>query len=225
VAMRRISVSEERVAFIAGRVLPRWPEVLRAGSVEPTRIGPRWRMLLSIVDDTRVFCSTRHPVGVGANMLIRRSVLQEAGGFPTGMGRNGNSLASGEEACVICTILAEGFDIWYDGTIVVEHKIHSVRLTRPWIEERARQEGVVTLGKIGSSWARAVKAAKAAASLPVLAALRLFDSPEAEYFIRFGHNLGLLGTYLRTDLAGPPKMLAAGLPGDLRSGRRAVQSR
>jgi glycosyltransferase involved in cell wall biosynthesis len=196
-ALSRIASSSEDTAVIAGRVLPRWPQTIPDSAMPPEAIGPRWKMLLSVIDDSRVYCSTQSPIGVGANYMIRRSAIEAVGGFPTTLGRVGNSLASGEEAYVMDRVIERGFQTWYDGTIVVEHKIHAIRLTRSWIADRARHEGAVDLRKMRTPRERFLKAIKCSAALPILGILRHFDDPASEYAIRFHHDLGLLQSYIQ----------------------------
>jgi GT2 family glycosyltransferase len=195
-ALRRIESSADDIAIIAGRVLPRWPQAIPDGALRPEAIGPRWKMLLSLIDDPRVYCSTLKPIGVGANYMIRRSALEVVGGFPTALGRLGNSLASGEDAYVMDRVIERGLQTWYDGTIVVEHKIHAERLTRNWVADRARHEGVVDLRNMGSPRKQFVKAVKCAAALPILGIMQHFDDAASEYSIRFQHDLGLLQSYI-----------------------------
>jgi len=214
-ALRRIALSAGDVGVIAGRVLPRWPQTIPDGALPPEAIGGRWKMLLSVIDDTRVYCSTRNPVGVSANYMIRRSALDAVGGFPIALGRVGNSLASGEDPYVMDRIVERGFETWYDGTIVVEHKIHAIRLTPRWIAERASHEGAVDLRKIRSLRGQFVKAIKCAGALPILGIMRNFDNAASEYSIRFHHDLGLLRSYIR---------IRGGLRPEVRQPRRLGQS-
>jgi glycosyltransferase involved in cell wall biosynthesis len=195
-ALRRIASSTDDIAIVAGRVLPRWPQAIPDDALPPEAIGPRWKMLLSVVDDPRVYCSTLNPIGVGANYMVRKSALEVIGGFPTALGRLGDSLASGEDAYVMDRVIECGLQTWYDGTIAVEHKIHAIRLTRSWIADRARHEGAVDLRKKRSLRKQFVKAVKCAASLPILGIMRHFDDPASEYAIRFHHDLGLLRSYI-----------------------------
>jgi GT2 family glycosyltransferase len=195
--LRRIASSADDVGVIAGRVVPRWPRTIPDDATPPEAIGARWKVLLSLIDDPRVYCSTSNPIGVSANYMIRRSALQAVGGFPIGLGRVGNSLASGEDPYVVDRIVERGLQTWYDGTIVVEHKIHAVRLTRTWIADRARHEGAVDLRKMRSHYERFLKAVKCSVALPILSVMRHFDNPGSEYAIRFHHDFGLLLNYIR----------------------------
>jgi hypothetical protein len=105
-------------------------------------------------------------------------------------------LASGEEAFVTDRVIERGFETWYDGTIVVEHKIRAVRLTRDWIADRARHEGAVDLRKMRSLREQFLKAVKCSVALPILSVMRHFDDPASEYAIRFCHDLGVLQSYI-----------------------------
>lgn len=180
------------VAVLAGKVVPRWPVDRGPGAVEPEMLGPRARMLLSVLDRSGRFETTDAPAAVGANMLFRRLPLTEAGGFDPTAGRVGENLASGEEALVIMELTAAGHRCWYDEAFAVDHKIHENRLHKTWLAERARNEGEVEWRRLKNSGRRAKRAVKMLITLPILAVLRVFDNPDEEYYLRFNHNLGLI---------------------------------
>ncbi|MBZ9684688.1 glycosyltransferase [Mesorhizobium sp. B2-5-9] len=179
-------------AILAGRVIPHWPD--NAGSLEmpPSSLGPRARLLLSVVDEDGFVDTTHHPIGVGANMLFRRSALDALGGFDVTTGRVGSNLASGEEAQMMTDLIAAGYRCWYSDAFVVDHKVHAGRLTRAWLTERARKEGEVELRSLKTRSQRIARALKMLIATPPLAVLQIRDRPEREYYLRLNHNLGLL---------------------------------
>jgi glycosyltransferase involved in cell wall biosynthesis len=189
-ALARIRVSGKLDGLIAGRVLPKWPGVTAKPMIDPDALGPRARGLLSIIDDSRIYCSSDAPVAIGANLVIRKTALDTVGGFPVHMGRVGTSLASGEEAYVVDRIVGTGFESWYDGTLCVQHKIFKHQLTWVWLGRRARQEGLVSLRKCRTSRQRFRVATKCIVGLPALAALTVFAKPRSDYVVRLHHNLG-----------------------------------
>lgn len=69
----------------------------------------------------------------GANMAIRRSVLDKVGGFDTGRGRKGNVLASGEDGEMFERILSAGFKVFFLGQSRVHHKVEAFRLKKSYL--------------------------------------------------------------------------------------------
>lgn len=191
-AINGVARCDAQIAILAGRVIPYWPD--DAGSLEmpPSRLGPRARLLLSVVDEHGFRDTTDHPIGVGANMLFRRSVLAAQGGFDVAAGRVGSNLASGEEAQMMTDLIGAGYRCWYSDAFVVDHKVHAGRLTRAWLTERARKEGEVELRSLKTPGQKTARAIKMLVATPMLAVLQMRDRPEHEYYLRLNHNLGLL---------------------------------
>ncbi|MCJ2179797.1 glycosyltransferase family 2 protein [Novosphingobium album (ex Hu et al. 2023)] len=181
-----------QTAILAGRVIPRWPAGADSLELPPSQLGPRARLLLSVVDEDGFRDTTDHPIGVGANMMFRRSLLEAVGGFDINTGRVGTNLASGEEAQMMLGLIEAGYRCWYSDAFVVDHKVHAGRLTRAWLTERARKEGEVELRSLKTPGRKVACAIKMLITTPMLAVLRMFDRPEQEYYLRLNHNLGLL---------------------------------
>jgi glycosyltransferase involved in cell wall biosynthesis len=215
-ALARIQSSHNMIGVIAGRVVPRWPSVTAGWTFDPASLGRRSRVLLSMLDGTRDYCTSTEPFGITANLLVRRDALAQAGGFPEDMGRIGNSLASGEDPYVIDEIVRNGFDSWYDGLLCVEHKIYAKQLTPAWMARRAWHEGYVSFRKCRSTRVRATMKAKCLASLPALAVLRFVRSSQADNIVRLHHNLGFLSAAIGIGYVG--RMVA-------RRRRQAVKNR
>ncbi|WP_395383726.1 glycosyltransferase family 2 protein [Mesorhizobium sp. UC22_110] len=191
-AIAHASRCDARTAILAGRVIPRWPDAAGSLEIPPSQLGPRARLLLSVVDEDGFRDTTDHPIGVGANMLFRRSVLEEHGGFDVTTGRVGSNLASGEEAQMMADLIGAGYRCWYSDAFVVDHKVHAGRLTRAWLTERARKEGEVELRGMKTRGQKIARAIKMLVAIPMLAAFQMLDRPEHEYYLRLNHNLGLL---------------------------------
>lgn len=181
-----------QTAILAGRVIPHWPDGVGSLEMPPSQLGPRARLLLSVVDEDGFRDTTDHPIGVGANMLFRRNVLEAHGGFDITTGRVGSNLASGEEAQMMTDLIGAGYRCWYSDAFVVDHKVHAGRLTRAWLTERARKEGEVELRSLKTAGRKSLRAIKMLVATPILAVLQMLDRPEHEYYLRLNHNLGLL---------------------------------
>lgn len=183
---------EVKTAILAGRVIPRWPDDASSLEMPPSQLGPRARLLLSVVDEDGFRDTTDHPIGVGANMLFRRSALEAHGGFDVTTGRVGSNLASGEDAQMMADLIGAGYRCCYSDAFVVDHKVHAGRLTRVWLTERARKEGEVELRSLKTPGQKIARAIKMLIAAPLLAVLQILDRPEREYYLRLNHNLGLL---------------------------------
>ncbi len=191
-ALYRIRTSQKNDGVIGGRALPLWPAQVPRRGFAPSDLGPRARILVSIIDDPNVYRCEGAPLGISANLLLRKEALQKIGGFPVGMGRVKKSLASGEDPYVMDEIVRAGYVSWYDGLMGVDHKIHAKQLTTNWIARRAWHEGMVSLRRSATRSDRTAILLKCAASLPALLFLHLTRPSSTDYIVRFYHNLGMV---------------------------------
>lgn len=182
------------VGLIGGAVLPRWPNTNTADTINPDRLGLRWRNLLSLVDSERKARGSRVPEVVACNMLVRRSVLERVGLFPVELGRTPKSLLGGEEIIVARRVVACDFAVQFDEKLRVYHQIHPERLGTRWVRRRAEAEGEL-LWRFSPSLATT---AKVVLSIPYLAlAARLREAAptkpkDYDYHVRLWNNLGFL---------------------------------
>jgi glucosyl-dolichyl phosphate glucuronosyltransferase len=122
------------VTFAFGKVLPRWqsappPELLTT----PAQAiwGP-----LAIVDhgDEPSDYTPTNPsrsLPIGANLAIRRDVLNSVGGWRTDLGKVNNTLICGEDHEIFMRFRRHGFySGYYNPKIVVRHFVPTQRLTR-----------------------------------------------------------------------------------------------
>lgn len=91
-------------------------------------------------DRVHVFPDNAFPIG--ANMGIRREVIDQVGTFNTELGRTGNKLLAGEEKDIFNRIRSAGWDILYFPNIGVRHCIPAKRTTREFITRIAYGIGV-----------------------------------------------------------------------------------
>jgi GT2 family glycosyltransferase len=78
---------------------------------------------------------------IGANMALRRSVLEETGLFHTNLGRKGSYLGSGEEKDLFYRIKKQHRQIHYVPDAHVYHAIPDERLKTDYIRKMARGIG------------------------------------------------------------------------------------
>src|SRR5215475_11711052 len=170
----------EDCGAIGGRILPIFPP----GPIP--ELGRRWKMYLSLNETTgERDCTDRFEL-IAANSCFRRSAVEQAGGFPLGLGRYGNVLLSGEDVLLMFRMKGNGWRIRYHDQFSVGHKIPSQRLDPRWVTSRAYWEGITTV-RMQSSCNRSGKLRLVGKSLlvtPVLLLASLRDSTEQEWKLR-----------------------------------------
>ncbi|HET6374573.1 MAG TPA: glycosyltransferase, partial [Methylocella sp.] len=198
-------------SIIAGRVDPLFP----ADSVP--RAGPRWRQLLSLLQDSGEGEQSGHVKVVGANVIFRCDALRSIGGFAEALGRKGNVLLSGEEKLAVELLTAAGFRAYYSERLRVGHKIPAGRLNRSWAAKRAYWDGITDqrIRRLLARPAGLLSVLKTAAAIPVLALLAPSRNPAQEYFIRLWYNIGTLA-----ELAAGERIEPAGSSGRPSQGKR-----
>jgi glycosyltransferase involved in cell wall biosynthesis len=77
----------------------------------------------------------------GANLAFSRSLLMEAGGFPSQLGRVGNHLLSGGDTAAYQALAARGSPPLYVPAAKVYHCIPADRLTQRWFIRRSFWDG------------------------------------------------------------------------------------
>ena len=94
-------------------------------------------------DKVHVFPDNKFPIG--ANMGIKRDILDKVGVFNTELGRTGNNLLAGEEKDLFNRIRKIGGTIYYFPNIGVKHCIPGRRTTKEFVERLAYGVGVSEL--------------------------------------------------------------------------------
>lgn len=109
---------------------------------KPTWMSPFLMPLVAAVDmgdKPKLFPFNRFPIG--ANMAIRRSMIDEVGLFDVNLGRKGKNLQGGEEKDIFNRIRAKGKQLWYLPTTVAHHVIPASRTTIHFIRRQAHGIG------------------------------------------------------------------------------------
>lgn len=136
---RAFGLSDQRVAAVGGRVLPRFV------SARPAWLADELMGYLSIIDWKGGLRElARHEWIAGCNMAFRRDRLVDAGGFPLQLGRNGHGhmLLSNDESAVVARLREQGHVAVYAPEACVEHVIDPARLDRAWFRRRAAWQAV-----------------------------------------------------------------------------------
>lgn len=131
-----ISRDDGRTGIIGGRIEPIW-EVPR-----PQWLSDRMVPFLSMLN-----CGdARRPLGegegvVGANMVIARTALEQAGGFNEQLGRRGRRLVSNEELVLQHRLAALGWRAVYRPDMLVRHLAPAERIRIGWFRRRFFWQG------------------------------------------------------------------------------------
>ena len=131
--------ADENVAVVGGKVLPEW-------EIEPPEwmkmIHPGYLSLLDLGDDPR---KLNWPEQVyGCNLAIRRSVLFDVGGFnPDSFADQHLRWYRGDgETGLLKKVFAAGYDVCYQPSACVFHRIPKSRLTTEYFLMRASNHAV-----------------------------------------------------------------------------------
>lgn len=122
----RAALADDEVALAGGPVDPRWerpapPWLKLAGH---SRLGAP----LGLLDYGRMPAPLGERTLLGANMAVRRSVLQELGGFSPRLGKLRGTLLSGEDHELCQRIQAAGFGARYVPSARVSHWVPARRM-------------------------------------------------------------------------------------------------
>ena len=184
-----IAASPDDVAIIQGRIDPRWP------TDHSPVIGPRWQRFLSVVQLTGTFDMSENFVCSGANMLLRRTYLLEAGGYDEDFGRVKTSLESGIDTALARAILRSNKRIYFSDRFPVDHVIHPERLDPAWLCHRSRMDGRAEarlLLKSRRPIRLFLQIAKSLGSVSLFSVLLMIARKNNEFLIRREVNRGLL---------------------------------
>jgi glycosyltransferase involved in cell wall biosynthesis len=120
------ALSRRGVDFVAGRILPIWE------APPPPWMSPALFGVLAVPDngDRRLDIGpgSDNVVPVGANMAVRREVVDQVGGLRLDFGKLEGSLRSGEDHELFLRMLHAGYRGLYDPRAVVRHLVSRERL-------------------------------------------------------------------------------------------------
>ena len=163
----------------------------------------KWSMgFVSAIDrgaQVHVFPDNRFPIG--ANMGIRREVIEQVGMFDTALGRTANNLLAGEEKDLFSRIRKAGYKILYFPDIPVRHCIPAKRTTKAFIGQIGYGVGVserlrtMHLGVSSYCWRLFLEMVKWAGTLVLWLSYALRASkPKGDILVLFRYNVtkGLL---------------------------------
>lgn len=131
--------ADARVAGVGGYATPVWPDSGRPAWM-PAEFD--WVVGCSYVGQPTTLTAVRNPLG--CNMSLRRSVLDEVGGFRSEVGRVGSHPVGGEETelCIRIAASDPSARIMYDPDARVRHHVSSDRVTLRYFRRRCYHEGM-----------------------------------------------------------------------------------
>lgn len=130
-----------RLAYTGGPVRPLW-EAEPPDWLDQQR-GDLWGTLAILDYGPAPFVfEARQRVPVGANMAVRRSLIEKIGGFHPDLGRRGNSLLGQEQAEFFARARAFGARGGYSPRMEVHHHVPAERLTRQYFRRWWYWKGV-----------------------------------------------------------------------------------
>jgi len=101
----------------------------------PAWLTPRFHGFLAVrtdrSDDYPIDTPAKAPYG--ANMVVKKAVFDRVGGFDSGRGRSGKSLASGEDGELFERILSAGMKAVFLGRSRVHHKVEAFRCNKSYM--------------------------------------------------------------------------------------------
>lgn len=174
----------ETVGIVAGRVDPLWEQP------PPPWLTKRFWHLFSVLDlggEARLLSDDEW--FVGANMSIRKDLLQQLGGFNTSLGRKGSSLLSNEELELSERVKQLGYSIYYEPRAIVSNLVPQERASKKWLKKRMYWQGVSVARHHERTHHRADYRARRKVKLVFVAILLLVEKCTTIPWHRFQGNL------------------------------------
>jgi len=132
--------NNSKIAIAGGKVTLLWPQ----GIQQPHWLSPGLAANLGAYDlgDSIVYIEQPGLTPRGLNYSIRRSFLNEIGGFDPHLGRVGKNLLSNEELQMTELALQRGWQVAYLPDALVAHNVAPERLKRSWFLNRGWWQGI-----------------------------------------------------------------------------------
>jgi glycosyltransferase involved in cell wall biosynthesis len=131
---------DPRVDFIAGRILPRWE------APPPPWMSPALYGVLAVPDNGDAPREIRLDgdgavIPIGANMAMRKAVVDRIGGLRVDLGKLDGTLRTGEDHELFLRMIHAGYRGRYEPAATVRHWVPRERLVRPYFRRWLHQNG------------------------------------------------------------------------------------
>ncbi|WP_414528399.1 glycosyltransferase [Nodularia chucula] len=190
-----------QLAIAGGKVTLLWPP----NTEPPSWLSPGLAGNLGAYDlgNSMVYIQQPGLTPRGLNYSLRRSFLEEMGGFDPHLGRVGKNLLSNEELQMTEFALQRGWQVAYLPQALVAHNVAPERLKRSWFLNRSWWQGISEcyreqLANQGDIWQ--LQRGGERLILGLYKALKYFADP-AERFDKFVYAYGQIG-YLNAAIQG-----------------------
>ncbi|MBF2065069.1 MAG: glycosyltransferase [Calothrix sp. C42_A2020_038] len=132
--------TNSQLAIAGGKVTLLYPQ----GKAAPNWLSPGLAANLGAYDlgDKTIYIDNPGLTPRGLNYAIRRSFLEEIGGFDTNLGRIGKKLLSNEELQMTESAISRGWQVAYLPDALVAHNVQIERLQRSWFFSRGWWQGI-----------------------------------------------------------------------------------
>ena len=132
--------NQEKLAIAGGKVTLIWPE----GMARPEWISDNLAGGLGAYDLGEAAVDIQQPglTPRGLNYSLRRTFLEQVGGFDANLGRVGKKLLSNEELYMTELALKNGWQVAYLPEALVAHHVAPERLNPGWFLQRSWWQGV-----------------------------------------------------------------------------------
>ena len=124
--------SNENAVALGGKILPLYE------TERPNWMSKFLEPLMSVInlgDIDKEFPKDKYPIG--ANMVLRKDIINKVGNFNENLGRTGKNMLGGEEKDIFNKIKLAGGKIWYSSKPWVYHQVPDKRLTTEFIKKQA----------------------------------------------------------------------------------------
>lgn len=132
--------ANEKLAIAGGRVTLLWAAHLQAPQWLSSGLSGNLGAYDLGAEPRLIECPGLTPRGL--NYSIRRSFLEQIGGFDVNLGRVGKNLLSNEELHMTELALAHGWQVMYLPDAHVAHNVAPERLNRAWFLSRGWWQGI-----------------------------------------------------------------------------------
>ena len=139
-SLHQVYQAHEKVAIAGGKVTLLWP----TGISHPTWISDTLAGTLGLYNLGHYFQFIEHPGQTprGLNYSVRRSFLDQIGGFDLNLGRVGTRLLSNEELHMTQRALDSHWHVAYVPDALVAHNVAPERINPSWFLNRSWWQGI-----------------------------------------------------------------------------------
>ena len=135
--LNAFKTTKPTLGCVGGKIEPIWE------GNPPTWLSDSMAGYLAILTySEKPITSDERQLLAGVNMACPKHLIEAVGGFHLGLDRKGRNLLSHGDVLLQRQVMKMGYPCYYHPQIVVQHHIHTSRLTQEWFVRRMYWEGV-----------------------------------------------------------------------------------